>query len=232
MILNLICAAVAAAGLTGAADAQPASKGEWLQSFTAVEVSAPVDIRFVRVPETEAPRIEYDTKGSYTTKFRAEVKDKVLRIAEKADARRPERTTVVVYYNELQSLSLIDAAAVLDGTFSAVLLDLNLAGKAALEGTLDVKDLRMDLSGHSTATLSGAVRYLSLVLSTGTFAGRRLETMSASVNASNSGSAVLWVTDRLEARTSTGGQITFYGNPSVLRGASKFLGGAIKQVTE
>ena len=83
---------------------QPAEAGErreWLTSFTAVEVSAPLDVRFVQVPDTEAPKIVYDTKGSYTTKFRAEVRDKVLRITERSDARRPERTSVTVSYTHL-----------------------------------------------------------------------------------------------------------------------------------
>ena len=106
---------------------QPAETGErreWLTSFTAVEVSAPLDVKFVQVPDTEAPKIVYDTKGSYTTKFRAEVKDKTLRISEKYDSRRPDRTQVTVYYNTLQSVSLSGAAAVFEGTVDAVLLDL------------------------------------------------------------------------------------------------------------
>lgn len=79
MILTAVM--LAAAALCRAQ--QPAETGErreWLTSFTAVEVSAPLDVKFVQVPDTEAPKIVYDTKGSYTTKFRAEVKDKVLRI--------------------------------------------------------------------------------------------------------------------------------------------------------
>ena len=89
MILTAVM--LAAAALCRAQ--QPAETGErseWLTSFTAVEVSAPLDVKFVQVPDTEAPKIVYDTKGSYTTKFRAEVKDKVLRITERSDARRPD----------------------------------------------------------------------------------------------------------------------------------------------
>ena len=92
MILTAVM--LAAAALCRAQ--QPAETGErreWLTSFTAVEVSAPLDVKFVQVPDTEAPKIVYDTKGSYTTKFRAEVKDKVLRITERSDARRPDRTS-------------------------------------------------------------------------------------------------------------------------------------------
>jgi len=108
MILTAVM--LAAAALCRAQ--QPAETGErreWLTSFTAVEVSAPLDVKFVQVPDTEAPKIVYDTKGSYTTKFRAEVKDKVLRITERSDARRPDRTSVTVYYNSLERVAIADA---------------------------------------------------------------------------------------------------------------------------
>ena len=38
---------------------------------------------------------------------------------------------------------------------------------------------------------------------------------------------VLQVTDRLEAKTSTGGVVTYKGNPAVVRTDEKFMGGSI-----
>ncbi len=137
---------------------QPAETGErreWLTSFTAVEVSAPLDVKFVQVPDTEAPKIVYDTKGSYTTKFRAEVKDKVLRITERSDARRPDRTSVTVYYNSLERVAIADAVATFDSTLVATVLDLTVGGMAQVTARMDVKDLKMELTGKSTATLTG-----------------------------------------------------------------------------
>ena len=136
---------------------QPAETGErreWLTSFTAVEVSAPLDVKFVQVPDTEAPKIVYDTKGSYTTKFRAEVKDKVLRITERSDARRPDRTSVTVYYNSLERVAIADAVATFDSTLVATVLDLTVGGMAQVTARMDVKDLKMELTGKSTATLT------------------------------------------------------------------------------
>ena len=129
MILTAVM--LAAAALCRAQ--QPAETGErreWLTSFTAVEVSAPLDIRFVPVPDTEAPKIVYDTKGSYTTRFRAEVRDKVLRISERADARRPDRTSVTVYYNSLERIAIADAVATFDSTLVATVLHLTVGGQA------------------------------------------------------------------------------------------------------
>lgn len=47
------------------------------------------------------------------------------------------------------------------------------------------------------------------------------------MNVTSSGSATLWVTDRFEAKTSTGGRIAYKGEPAVLRVSEKFMGGSI-----
>ena len=208
------------------------ARSEWLPSFSAVEVSAPLDIRFVRVPDTEAPKIVYDTKGSYTTKFRAEVKDGVLHVRERADSRRPDRTGVVVYYNDLQRVAIEDATAVFEGRLCGTMLDLRVGGEARVTAELDLKDLEMEQTGHSSVGFTGSVRYLSLYVSTGVFDAPGLECMSAEINAQSGGRATLAVTDRLEGRASTGGTIRYKGTPGILRVAQKFMAGDIKPFEE
>lgn len=226
----LLTLAVAVRGQEQPAEAEGVR--DWLTTFTAVEVTAPADITFVRVPDNEAPRIIYDTKGSTTTRFRAEVSNKVLYISERPDSRRIERTSVTVYYNSLERLAVADAAVTVADTLSATLFDLTLGGSARLTAHLDVKDLKMELTGKSTATLSGAVRYLSLYVSTGTCLASDLEVMSAEVNVTGSGSASLWVTDRFQGKTSTGGKILYKGTPTVVRRDLKFMGGDITHLEE
>lgn len=223
-------------GLFGVAQAQtPSAAGEqreWLTSFTAVEVTAPLDIRFIRVPDSEAPKIIYDTKGSYTTRFRFDVRDKVLRISERPDSRRSERTQVAVYYNSLERIAIADAVATFDSTLVSTILDLTVGGMAEVTVPMEVKDLKLELTGKSRATLSGTARYLSLFLSSGALDAARLEVMSAEVNVTSSGSASLWVTDRFEGKTSTGGKIVYKGSPTVIRGGMKFMGGDIMHLEE
>lgn len=231
IILSAVMLALAAFGRAQQSDATGTTeRNEWLPTFEAVVVSAPVDIEFIKVPDTEAPKIVYDTKGSYTTKFRAEVKDKILRITERSDSRRPERTSVRVYYNAVRTVSLTDVAATFEGTLDEPLLDVTIGARASLTAVLDVKDLRMELSGNSTATLSGKVRYLSLYASTGKVAASELEVMSAQVNAQSKAQVSLWVTDRFEGKTTTNARITYKGSPSIVRGAVKFMGGEISRV--
>ena len=158
------------------------------------------------------------------------MKDKVLRISERADARRPDRTSVTVYYNSLERIAIADAVATFDSTLVATVLDLTVGGMAQVTARMDVKDLKMELSGKSAATLTGAVRYLSLFVSTGKVEAAGLETMAAEVNVTSSGTASLWVTDRFQGKTSTGGKITYKGVPPIVRGGSKFMGGDITRV--
>ena len=232
MLLSAVMLAFAAFGYaqegTGAAAAT--ERNEWLPTFEAVAVDADLDIKFVRVPDTQAPKIVYDTKGSYTSKFRAEVRDKVLRISEKADSRRPGRTQVTLYYNTLHSVALSGATAVFEGTLDATLLDLTVGRKASLTARLDIQDLKMELTGNSSATLSGKVRYLSLYASTGKVAASELEVMSAEVNAQSKADVSLWITDRFVGKTTTNARITYKGNPAVVRGGAKFMGGEISRV--
>ena len=223
MILSAVMLVFAASGRAQEAGAaSPTEHNEWLTTFEAVAVDADLDIKFVKVPDTEAPKIVYDTKGSYTSKFRAEVKDKTLRISERPDSRRPDRTEVTVYYNTLQSVSLSGAAAVFEGTVDAVLLDLTLGRKASLTAAFDVKDLRMELTGKAG--------YLTLFASTGRVAASGLEVMSAEVNAQSKADVSLWITDRFIGKTTTNARITYKGQPAVVRGGAKFMGGEISHV--
>ncbi len=231
ILFSVLFSGILSAGLAQT-PAESGEQREWLTSFTAVEVAAPLDIRFIRVPDTEAPKIIYDTKGSYTTRFRFEVRDKVLRISERPDARRPERTQVAVYYNSLERIAIADAVATFDSTLVATVLDLTIGGMAQVTLPMTVKDLKLDMTGKSQATLTGSARYLSLFVSAGVLDASNLEVMSAEVNATGSGSASLWVTDRFEGKTSTGGKITYKGSPTVIRGGTKFMGGDITRTGE
>lgn len=205
-----------------------AEKSEWLPAFTRIEASGAFDVVFERVPDSEAPKIVYDTKGSYTTKFRAEVKDRVLHIRERIDSRRPERTQVRVCYNTLSSFALTDAKASLADTLRQSLLAVALSGGASLEGSLEVQDLDMSVSDKASALLGGSARYLTLQASGGQVNAAELETMSARVSAQSNAEVRVWVTDRLEARTSTGAVLRYKGEPAIVRTALKFMGGEIK----
>lgn len=204
---------------------------EWLSPFEAVEIDATADVRFVEVATTETPRIIYDTKGDSTTKFRAEVRNNVLRIRERADSRRTARTTATVYYNSLRSLTLTDADAVFETLLSAPMFDLTVGARSTLQAQVDIQDLKMELSGNgSRAVLSGQVRYLTLEASTGRVVADDLVCESAVVTAKNKARVTLDATDRLEAKTSLSGTIGYKREPNLLRTSQSLLAGDIARI--
>lgn len=215
-----------------AAAASPTERSDWLASFDAVSVDGDIDIRFVGIPASEAPRIVYDTKGSYTAKFRFDVRDRELRIREQSDSRRPERTSVTVYYHALRSVSLVRAAASFDTTVAADLFDLAVDSRASLTLGLDVRDLNMNLAGESRAVLSGEARYLTLAASAGRVDALNLACMSARVNAQSRARVRLNVSERLEAKVSTGASVRYETAPELLRVERNFLSGSIGRIDE
>ncbi|MCM1151705.1 MAG: DUF2807 domain-containing protein [Alistipes sp.] len=194
---------------------------EWLAPFERVEVDAAASIRFEQVSDGEAPSIRYDTQGD-DTKFRAEVRDGVLRIRERIDLRRSRRTAVTVRYHTLRALTLTDAAASVEGVLTAVSFDLRVGARSSLQAELDVQDLWMELSGDSRAVLTGRVRYLTLDASTGSVEAAGMTCMSARVSAQNKARVRIQATDRLESRATTGAAIENAATPVLHRNIRTF----------
>ncbi len=203
-------------------------RSEWLTSFDDVVVEGVMDIRFVRIAEDEAPKVVYDTKGNYTTKFSATVKDRILTVRERTDARRPEPTVVTVYYNAINSITVTDALVTFKDVLSQKTFDLTLTGQADMTAEMDVKDIDAAMTGRSKLTLTGAATYLTLNIATGKFDGVGLECAAARVVAQSGAEAKVWAVDRLEGSTSTNGVIRYKAAPDLLRISRKFMAGDVK----
>jgi len=214
----------------GSAAVSPTERSEWLTPFEAVEIDAAADIRLVEAPATEAPRIVYDTRGDGSTRFRAEVRDGALRIRERSDAHRRERTAVTVYYNALRSLTVVDATVTFGNALRAPMFDLRVGARSNVEAEMEVGDLLMDLSGDSRATLTGKARYLTLTASTGQVEAAGLTCMSVVASAKNKAQVTVDATDRLDARISTDGSILYKQAPALLRTSQSLLAGSLGQI--
>ncbi len=209
---------------------QDAQKSEWLTSFDDIVIGGTMDVKLVRIAPDEAPKVVYDTKGSYTTKFSAVVKERVLHIRERTDNRRPEPTVVTVYYNDINSLTVTDAVVSFAEPVARKTWDLTLSGNADVVAEVDVKDIDAALTGHSKLTLTGTATYLTVNVSTGKFDGEALEAASVRVVAQSGGEAKVWPLDRLEGSTMTNGVIRHKGMPDLLRISRKFLAGDVRSL--
>lgn len=203
---------------------------EWLTSFTEVRVDGDMQIEFIKIPDTEAPKIVYDRKGNYTSKFSAAVSKGVLIITEKVDSKRPSKTEVKIYYNTLAVVSIAKATVTFVDTLDYGMMDVTVSGGAYVKAKFDVKDLKLDITGKSRADFTGDVRYLTLNVSTAKFDAPNLDVMSAMVDASHNAALFLNISERLVAKASTGAKITYDGKPQLVRSASTMFGGEINPV--
>ena len=152
LILSVAAALLALGGLRAQETDRNAGESDWLTSYSALVVDAPLDIRLVRIPASEAPKIVYDTKGS-DTKFRFTVKDRVLKITERPSSQRTDRSQVTLYYNELEQLTVYDASVTFADTLRRTLFDLSVGGNASLVMTTEDHNLMTVLSRQDTDDL-------------------------------------------------------------------------------
>lgn len=213
---------------------EPTSRSEWLPEFSAVYVSAAIDIRFIQVAESEAPRIVYDTKGVADTKFKAFVnKQGELNITERILRDTRSQTTVEVYFHHLSSIEVSDACAEFEGTLKQTMLKVDVAGGAKFTADMDVTDLEVVLSGKATrAKLTGQARYVEIEASSGRLDASALEAMSVEVTASYGAGVAVRAGERLKSSATTSATISYRGAPTVIKGRSSVLGGTVKNISD
>ncbi len=223
----IMCLLLSACALT--APAQEGERSEWLAEFTEAVFTGPFRVTVEQVPETEAPRIVYDTKGSYTSRFRAEVKEGVLTVTERAESRRTSVTEVKLCVHDLRAIRVTNATLVAPEPLHGSMVDLVVVGSASVDARFDVQDLLVDASGVCRVSLSGRTRYLTLRAVTGRVDASGLEAMAVRAEASNRAEVSVSASERLESRTSTGARIRYAGEPALVRGGSGFTGGTVEK---
>mgnify|MGYP006376253221 FL=1 len=215
---------------TPIADSRPIK--EFLSSFTAIDVDAPIILTLTRISNNEAPYIIYDTKGVYTSKFTAEVdrKSGTLKISERNDPKRESVTEVKVFFSELTDINIAKADVTIKGTLESQLLDIYISNDANLVADIDVLDLMIFASGKSRIILTGSTHYQTANISTAEYDASRLETISTITEASHNAIVKVNAVERLEAKTSTGGKIFYRSQPVILRSEITLFGGEIKRL--
>jgi hypothetical protein len=93
-------------------------------------------------------------------------------------------------------------------------------------GLLEAGELDVEMTSSGSVRVAGDVVAQTVrVSSSGDYEAGELRSGEADVELSSSGNATVWVTDRLEADTSSAGKVSYYGNPPAVRGEVTALGG-------
>lgn len=202
---------------------------EFLSSFSAIDVDAPIKLSLIKIAADEAPYIIYDTKGVYTSKFEAVVdrKSNTLKISERNDPKRESVTEVKVYFSELTDISVSKANTVVEGTLTSQLLDIYISNDAVFVADIDVLDVMLYASGKSRIVITGNSHYQTADIATAVYDASKLSTIATVVESSHNATVKVDAVERLEARTSTGGKVIYYSHPVILRSEVTLFGGDI-----
>lgn len=188
------------------------------KNFNGIDVSSGIDL-FIRLGDTEEVKIVAD--DDIIDKIITEVEGGVLKIYVKQNnwfnwSGNEKRKAYVT----IKELKQVHASAGSDVKSENTLKgdDLEVSASSGSDLTLDViyKNLKVDTSSGSDAKLSGKVKYLTASSSSGSdLDAGNLESVICKVNVSSGSDATVNVSEELDASASSGGDIDYYGNPSV-----------------
>lgn len=204
-----------------------AQEKEYLVPFNILDVDAPVKLTLIKIMEHEAPYIIYDTKGAEDPKFSFEIKDKKLKVRERTDSKRKAVTEVTIGFTTLTDISIAKADTTVEGVLKSQILDIYISKDANFTAEVDVLDIMVYASGKSRIELKGQTHYHTADVSTAHYNAHRLESTSSIVTASNNAEVRVSAEERLELKTSTGGEIYYYSQPIILRTMVAAFGGEI-----
>lgn len=208
---------------------QPMKQG--LTRFTTIDVDAPIKLTLTKIDEYDVPYIIYDTKEVYTSKFSFEVdRNGVLKIRERQDPKRENITEVEVFYNTLDTIIISKADVTAMGVINTPLLDIYISNDAHLNAEIEALDLKISLTGKSIVELKGSALYQTADISTGQYSALNLSTMSSTASASHNAIVMIDAYQRLEAKTTTGGTISYKSLPEIYREDISLFGGEVKQL--
>lgn len=241
-VIAFICTFVATVALaqnsgeaTATATPQPTAeqvvstpKTDWLKAFDRVKIDGPMNVVLKKVATSAEARIYYDTKGNITSKFKFEIDRKgTLVVSEKSEHKRTTVTDVVIYYTSLRGVKISHAKVEFSDKIERDLFDLAVSGGATVNLEVKVLDTEVECTGSSRLTMSGSSKYLTMRASTAKIDCSGLSTVSSTVDASNSAEVRVTVSERLDAKTTTGAKLMYKGRPIILRDHNAVFGGDI-----
>jgi hypothetical protein len=195
-----------------------------VQPFKGVKVSSGID---VYLSQGSNERVVVEADENLHEYIKTEVSNGVLKVYSEANIRDAERKRVYVTTEEINYVATSSAGDIIGETpVKTDKLDVSAssAGDIALEVTAD--EINVDISSSGDVTLRGTSRKLDASLSSaGDLNANDLEVKEAEISASSAGDADVNVSDKIIARASSAGDITYTGNPKYIDAHSSSAGG-------
>lgn len=195
-----------------------------LQSFKGVKVSSGIDV-YLSQGSDEKVVVEADENlHEYIT---TEIRNGVLNVYTEVSIRDAERKRVYVTMKEVNSIQTTSAGDVVGQTpVKTERLDLSASSAGNIDLEVNADELNVNISSSGDVSLKGATRILDADLSSaGDLNAYDLESREADIRVSSAGDAEVNVLDKITARASSAGDITYAGNPKYVDAHSSSAGG-------
>ena len=192
--------------------------------FTGVSTSSSID---VLLSQGDKNSITVEADENLHEYIITEIKNGTLNVYTDANIRDAEMKRVHVTMKDIDYVSSSSAGDVI-GVTPVKTSSLKVTASSAGDVKLEVYAQTVDINGSSAGdiSLSGEVDMLDASLSSaGDLNAYDLKSREADVSASSSGDADIYVTEKLRARASSAGSVTYKGNPKNVDASSSSAGG-------
>jgi uncharacterized protein YxeA len=193
-------------------------------SFEGIRASTAIDV-YLKQGDKESITVEADE--NLHEYILTEVKDGVLKVYTEVSIRDAKMKRVYVTMKEITSLKTSSAGDII-GETPVKGTDIELGASSAGNIRLEVYARKIDvnISSSGDVSLSGEAETLNADLSSaGNLDASNLKVKDAEVSASSAGDARVNVSEKITARASSAGDITYKGDPKYVDAHSSSAGG-------
>jgi len=207
---------------------QQSRSSESLGEFNSLALSGIMNVELIA---SDKNSIEVELEGIDPGRLRWSIDNRmVLNVTLRGSGRALARgsATIRIYYiqSSLHSITVSGSDVTINEAIDSQILTLRVDGGGKLSATILSSDLELTVSGNSAVSLIGSATYVSIRASEASRVdARRLEAVSAGVEAVTGGEIFVHSSHRLVANARTRGQIYYRGNPSIIRIAESTLWG-------
>jgi uncharacterized protein YxeA len=197
-------------------------------SFDGIRVSTGINV-YLKQGEKESITVE--AEENLHEYIITEVKGGILHVYTDANIREAKMKRVYVTMKEVTSLKISSAGDIIGEApvkCDNLEIDVSSAGDIKLE--LTARKVEVDISSSGNVTLSGEADILNADLSSaGDLEAYNFKVKEAEISASSAGDARVYVSEKITARASSAGDITYKGDPKFVDAHSSSAGGIHKR---
>jgi uncharacterized protein YxeA len=197
-------------------------------SFDGIRVSTGIDV-YLKQGDKENITVQADENlHEYII---TEVKNGVLNVYTDANIREAKMKRVYVTMKEVKSLKTSSAGDIIGETpFKGTDIEVSASSAGNIRIEVYAKRIEVNISSSGDVTLSGEAEMLNADLSSaGDLEAYNLKVKEADISASSAGDARITVSDKITARASSAGDISYKGEPRYVDANSSSAGGIHKK---